>query len=37
MVKSFSLATLSSHISGSKDILDISNEIKRGKEKQGLS
>lgn len=37
MVKSFSLATLSSHISGSKDILDISSEIKRGKEKQGLS
>ena len=37
MVKSFSLATLSSHISGSKDVLDINNEIKRGKEKQGLS
>ena len=37
MVKSFSLATLSRHSSGSKDVLDINNEIKRGKEKQGLS
>lgn len=37
MVKSFSLATLSSHINGPKDILDTSNEIKRGKENRAFT
>lgn len=36
MVKSFSLSTLSSYISGPKDILDTSNEIKRGKENRAF-